>query len=56
MASDVLRDRLRQRHRVMVKMVEKRWFNGIRLSAHLFNTEADVDAGLAAVRAELEAV
>jgi len=56
MASDVLRDRLRLRHRVMVKMVEKRWFNGIRISAHLFNTEADVDAGLAAVRAELEAV
>jgi selenocysteine lyase/cysteine desulfurase len=51
--SDVLRDRLRVKHRVMVKMVEKRWFNGIRLSAHVFNTEADVDAGLAALRIEL---
>jgi selenocysteine lyase/cysteine desulfurase len=51
--SDVLRDRLREKHRVMVKMVEKRWFNGIRISAHVFNTEADVDAALEALRIEL---
>jgi selenocysteine lyase/cysteine desulfurase len=51
--SDVLRDRLRVKHRVIVKMVEKRWFNGIRLSAHVFNTEADIDAALAALRIEL---
>ncbi|MEO5819287.1 MAG: aminotransferase class V-fold PLP-dependent enzyme [Vicinamibacteraceae bacterium] len=51
--ADALRDRLRDRHRVIVKMVEKQWFNGIRLSAHIFNTEADVDAALAALRAEL---
>jgi selenocysteine lyase/cysteine desulfurase len=51
--SDVLRTRLLERHRVVVKMVEKRWFNGIRLSAHVFNTEADVDAALAALRKEL---
>ena len=38
---------------VMVKMVEKQWFNGIRLSPHIFNTEADVDAALAAIRTEL---
>ena len=50
---DLLRDRLRDRHRVMVKMVEKQWFNGIRLSPHIFNTEADVDAALAALRTEL---
>ena len=37
----------------MVKMVEKQWFNGIRLSPHIFNTEADVDAALAALRTEL---
>jgi selenocysteine lyase/cysteine desulfurase len=51
--ADALRDRLRDRHRVMVKMVEKQWFNGIRLSPHVFNTEADVDAALAALRTEL---
>jgi hypothetical protein len=32
---------------------EKRWFNGIRLSPHIFNTEADVDAALRAIRTEL---
>lgn len=51
--SDVLRDRLRVKHRVMVKMVERRWFNGIRISAHVFNTDADVDAALEALRIEL---
>ena len=51
--ADVLRERLLARRRVVVKMVEKRWFNGIRLSAHVFNTEADVDAALAALRTEL---
>ena len=50
---DVLRDRLRDRHRVIVKMVEKQRFNGIRLSPHIFNTEADVDAALAALCTEL---
>lgn len=51
--SDVLRDRLREKHHVMVKMVEKRWFNGIRISAHVFNTEADIDTALEALRIEL---
>lgn len=51
--ADALRDRLRDRHRVIVKMVEKQWFNGIRLSPHVFNTEADVDAAVAALRTEL---
>jgi selenocysteine lyase/cysteine desulfurase len=51
--SDLLRERLREKHRVIVKMVEKRWFNGIRLSAHVFNTDADVDAALEALRIEL---
>jgi selenocysteine lyase/cysteine desulfurase len=51
--SDALRERLREKHRVMVKMVEKRWFNGIRISAHVFNTEADIDRALEALRIEL---
>ena len=41
------------RHGVVVKMAEKRWFNGFRLSPHLFNTEDEIDRALAAVRAEL---
>ena len=48
-----VKDTLRQRHGVVVKMVEKRWFNGIRLSPHIFNTESDIDAALRAIRTVL---
>lgn len=48
-----LRRRLMQRHNVSVKSTEPRWLNGIRLSPHLFNTEQDIDAAVAALRAEL---
>jgi selenocysteine lyase/cysteine desulfurase len=34
-------------------MAEKRWFNGIRFSPHIFNDETQVDAALAALRSEL---
>ena len=46
-------ERLRQKHRVIVKVVPTNWFNGQRISTHLFNTEQDVDALVAALRAEL---
>jgi selenocysteine lyase/cysteine desulfurase len=29
------------------------WFNGIRLSPHVFNTEANIDKALQALRSEL---
>jgi selenocysteine lyase/cysteine desulfurase len=45
-----VRDTLRQRHGIVIKMIEKRWFNGIRLSPHVFNTERDVAAALRAIR------
>ena len=51
--SRVLMDNLRERHGVVVKMSEKRWLNGIRLSPHIFNTEADIDRALSAIRTEL---
>ena len=51
--SRVLVDALRERHGVVVKMSEKRWLNGIRLSPHIFNTEADIDRALSAIRTEL---
>jgi selenocysteine lyase/cysteine desulfurase len=51
--SMALRDRMHDRHRVIIKMAEKRWFNGIRFSPHIFNDEAQVDAALAALRSEL---
>ena len=44
---------LRTNHQVIVKMTEKRWFNGIRLSPHVFNNEEDVDRALRAIRQEL---
>ncbi|WP_082765334.1 MULTISPECIES: aminotransferase class V-fold PLP-dependent enzyme [unclassified Phenylobacterium] len=53
MDSNLFRQAMHDRHRVVVKMAEKRWFNGFRLSPHLFNTEADVDRALAAIRMEL---
>jgi selenocysteine lyase/cysteine desulfurase len=48
-----LQQRLHQAHRVFVKVVPGNWFNGQRISTHLFNTEQDVDALIAALRAEL---
>lgn len=48
-----LRERLHDRHGVMVKMVEKRRFNGIRFSPHVFNDERQVDIAVAALREEM---
>lgn len=51
--SKVLRDALLRKHNVVVKMIEKQWFNGIRISPHVLNTEANIDAALEAIRVEL---
>jgi selenocysteine lyase/cysteine desulfurase len=51
--SNAFRQAMHDRHNVVVKMAEKRWFNGFRLSPHLFNTEDDIDRALAAIRTEL---
>lgn len=45
--------RLLDDHQVMVKTVPEVWFNGNRLSTHLFNTEADVDTAISSLRAVL---
>ena len=52
--ADLVRARLQERHGVVVKLTEKRWFNGIRLSPHVFNDGAQVASALAALRIELE--
>jgi selenocysteine lyase/cysteine desulfurase len=44
---------MHDRYGVLLKMAEKRWFDGFRLSPHLFNTEADIDRALATIRTEL---
>lgn len=45
--------RFRERHRIVVKMVEKHWFNGIRLSPHVFNTQDEIDRCTTTLRREL---
>lgn len=52
--ADQLRMRLRQKHAVVIKLAEKRWFNGIRLSPHVFNDESQVGVAVAALRNELK--
>jgi selenocysteine lyase/cysteine desulfurase len=44
---------LRDKHGVIVKRVDAKFFNGIRLSAHIFNTEAEIDRALTVIREEL---
>jgi cysteine desulfurase/selenocysteine lyase len=51
--SMTLRDALLARHGIVVKMSEKRHFNGFRLSPHILNNEAHIDAALKALRAEV---
>ena len=40
--SKLLRVQLHDGRKIVLKMAEKRWFNGIRFSPHIFNIEADV--------------
>lgn len=51
--SSEFRTTMRQKHRIILKQTEKRWFNGMRISPHVFNTEADIDAALKAIAIEL---
>jgi selenocysteine lyase/cysteine desulfurase len=51
--SEALHQRLRQKHNIEVKLVPGNWFNGNRISTHLFNSEQDVDALLVALKKEL---
>jgi selenocysteine lyase/cysteine desulfurase len=45
--------RLRERHGIMVRAIPADWFNGLRFSTHVFNTQAEIEAATAALRAEL---
>lgn len=51
--SKLLCQRMRNIHGISIKMAEKRWLNGIRLSPHIFNDEGQVERTLAALRSEL---
>jgi selenocysteine lyase/cysteine desulfurase len=51
--SRAFQERMRQKHAIELKVVPKNWLNGNRVSTHLFNSEQDVDALVAALKAEL---
>jgi len=51
--SSALASRLMERHRVVVKVLPARPVSGIRISLHLYNSPADVESLLAALRAEV---
>jgi selenocysteine lyase/cysteine desulfurase len=51
--STAFRRTLGQKYSLILKQTEKRWFNGMRISPHVFNTEADIDAALKAIASEL---
>lgn len=51
--STAFRGTMRQKYNLVLKQAEKRWFNGMRISPHVFNTPADIDAALKAIAAEL---
>jgi selenocysteine lyase/cysteine desulfurase len=51
--SVTLHQRMRDKHNIELKVVPKGWLNGNRVSTHLFNTDQDVDALVAALKVEL---
>src|SRR5262245_9712356 len=51
--SRAFREVLLKKYRIEIKIAEKRWFNGNRISPHIFNTETDIDAAIKAIRTEL---
>lgn len=51
--SSAFRDTMRQKYNLVLKQTEKRWGNGMRISPHVFNPEADIDAALKAIASEL---
>ena len=51
--STAFRTAMREKYHVVLKQTEKRWGNGMRISPHIFNTVADIDAALKAIATEL---
>jgi selenocysteine lyase/cysteine desulfurase len=51
--STAFRKTMGEEYQLILKQTEKRWFNGMRISPHIFNTEADIDAALKAIGSEL---
>ena len=45
---------LLEKHKISFRPVHKQWFNGIRFSPHIFNTEREVDIVVETVRSQLK--
>lgn len=43
-----------EKHKISFRAVHKQWFNGIRFSTHIFNTEKEVDKVIEIIRKELK--
>ena len=52
--SSAFRTTMREKYDLVLKQTEKRWFNGMRISPHVFNTESEIDAALKAIASELK--
>jgi selenocysteine lyase/cysteine desulfurase len=48
-----LRRVLLEKHKIVIKVTGRKWFNGNRISPHIFNTEKDIDMAIQAIRTEL---
>jgi selenocysteine lyase/cysteine desulfurase len=51
--SRAFQERMRAKHNIELKVVPKNWFNGNRVSTHLFNSERDVDVLVSVLKTEL---
>jgi selenocysteine lyase/cysteine desulfurase len=51
--SNTLHVKLREKHNIQVKVVPTNWFNGQRISTHLFNSGQEVDRLVSALKQEL---
>jgi selenocysteine lyase/cysteine desulfurase len=51
--SRAFRDLLFNKYGIVIKVGRKRWFNGNRISPHIFNTEKDIDAALKVIRTQI---
>lgn len=51
--SAAFRGTLGAKYNLILKQTERRWFNGMRISPHVFNTEGDIDFALKAIASEL---
>ncbi len=43
-----------EKYKISFRAVHKQWFNGIRFSTHIFNTEKEVDKAIEIIRKELK--